>query len=257
MVVAGLVGGGGGGLTPLIFAAREGDSESAKALLDAGAQVNQQSEYGWSPLLTAVNNRNYQLAKLLLDRGADVNLANKGLWTPLYLATDNRNIEGGDYPVPKADMDHLEFIRLLLEKGANPNAQLKLRPPYRMVSQDRLADPSIDYGATPLLRAAKAADVEAMKVLLDAGALVDLQNVYGHTPLIVVAGATRGRATPTRGGNYTEAQAIDAVKLLLAAGADVNASGFKGPTTERGETLRCTGCWPPVDFPRLRDHSGQ
>ncbi len=66
----------------------------------------------------------------------------------------------------------------------------------------------------------------AMKALLAAGALVDLPNIYGHTPLIVAAGATRGRATPTRGGNYTEEQAIEAVKLLLAAGANVNAAAY-------------------------------
>ncbi|HYP81197.1 MAG TPA: ankyrin repeat domain-containing protein, partial [Steroidobacteraceae bacterium] len=71
-------------------------------------------------------------------------------------------------------------------------------------------------------------------------ALVDLPNGLGHTPLIVAAGATRGRATPTRGGNYTEEQAIAAVKMLLAAGADVNASGYKGDPARRGEALRCT-----------------
>jgi ankyrin repeat protein len=125
VVVAGLVGSGGGGLTALIFAAREGDLESAKALVDAGAKVNQTSEYGWTPLLTAVNNRNYQLALYLLDHGADPNLANKGGWTPLYIATDNRNIEGGDYPVPKPDIDHLVIIRALLDKGANVNAVVK------------------------------------------------------------------------------------------------------------------------------------
>ena len=69
VVVAGLVGSGGGGLTPLVFAAREGDLESAKLLLDAGAQINQVTEYGWTPLLTAVNNRNYQLAKLPAREG--------------------------------------------------------------------------------------------------------------------------------------------------------------------------------------------
>jgi ankyrin repeat protein len=79
---------GGGGLTPLVFAAREGDLESAKLLLDAGAPIDQVTEYGWTPLLTAVNNRNYQLAKFLLEKGADPNIANKGGWTPLYLATD-------------------------------------------------------------------------------------------------------------------------------------------------------------------------
>src|SRR5262249_38619826 len=61
VVIAGLVGGGGGGLTALTLAAREGDIESAKALLDAGADVNQVTEYGWSPLLTATNNRHYKL----------------------------------------------------------------------------------------------------------------------------------------------------------------------------------------------------
>ena len=62
---------------------------------------------------------------MLLERGANPNIANKGGWTPLYLATDNRNIEGGDYPVPKPDMDHLEFIELLLDKGADPNLKVK------------------------------------------------------------------------------------------------------------------------------------
>jgi ankyrin repeat protein len=124
-VQAGLVGTGGGGLTALVFAAREGDVESAKALLDRGARINQTTEYGWTPLLTAVNNRNYALAKMLIERGADVNIANKGGWTPLYLATDNRNIEGGDYPVPKPDLDHLEIIKALLQHGANPNARVR------------------------------------------------------------------------------------------------------------------------------------
>ena len=118
VVVAGLVGGGGGGLTALVFAAREGDIESARKLLTpAKANVNQTTEYGWTPLLTAVNNRNYQLAQLLLEHGADVNLANKGGWTPLYLATDNRNIEGGDYPVPKPDLDHLDLIKAAAREG--------------------------------------------------------------------------------------------------------------------------------------------
>ena len=124
-VQAGLVGKGGGGLTALVFAAREGDIDSAKALVGRGAKINQTTEYGWTPLLTAINNRNYALAQMLIDRGADVNLANKGGWTPLYLATDNRNIEGGDYPVPKPDLDHLEIIRSLLQHGANPNGRVR------------------------------------------------------------------------------------------------------------------------------------
>ena len=83
VVVAGLVGSGGGGLAALHLAAREGDVESARALLDGGADVNQVTEYGWTPLLTAINNRNYGLASMLLDRGANPNIANKGGWTPV------------------------------------------------------------------------------------------------------------------------------------------------------------------------------
>ncbi|MDR2214220.1 MAG: ankyrin repeat domain-containing protein, partial [Nevskiaceae bacterium] len=114
----------GGALTALVYAARTNAIDAAQALLDGGADVNQTTRYGWSPLLAATQNQNYQMAKFLIEHGADVNLANKGGWTPLYLATDNRNIEGGDYPTRKADMDSLEFIKLLLDKGAKPNARV-------------------------------------------------------------------------------------------------------------------------------------
>ncbi len=125
--------------------------------------VNQTTEYGWTPLLTAVNNRNYQVAQLLIERGADVNPANKGGWTPLYLATDNRNIEGGDYPVPKADIDHLEIIELLLEKGANPNPQVKDNTLTRTIFTMQWF---FEDGATPFIRAAQSSDTELMKLLL-------------------------------------------------------------------------------------------
>ncbi len=114
----------GGGLTPLVYAAREGCLQCAQILIDSGARVNQVTNYGWSALLTATQNRHYKLADYLLDHGADPNLANNGGWTPLYLATDNRNIESGDYPVRKPDMDHLDFIKLLLAKGARVNTRI-------------------------------------------------------------------------------------------------------------------------------------
>ena len=114
----------GGGLTALVLAAREDCLECAQAILHAGADINQVTFYGWTPLLTATQNRHYKLAAYLLDHGANPNLSNKGGWSPLYLATDNRNIESGDYPVRTPDMDHLEFIQLLLNKGANVNARV-------------------------------------------------------------------------------------------------------------------------------------
>src|SRR5262245_38817906 len=163
VVVAGLVGRGGGGLTPLVFAAREGDLDSTKLLVAAGADVNQTTEYGWAPLLTATNNRHYKLAVWLIENGANVNFANKGGWTPLYLATDNRNIEGGDFPVPKADMDHLDLIRILLDHGANPNLRSKDDTLTRTIFTMQWF---FEAGATPFVRAAQSGDVELLKLLL-------------------------------------------------------------------------------------------
>jgi uncharacterized protein len=232
-----------GGLSGLMFAARDGKIEAARALLAAGATVNFTDPDGSTPLIVALMNGHWDVAKLLVEAGADVNAWDWWGQTPLFMAVDMNTLPtGARIELPTMDFaTGLDLINLLIAKGANVNAQLKLRPPYRNVGQDRLADPAIDYGATPLLRAAKAADLPAMKALLAAGAHVDLPNTYGHTPLIVASGATRGRATPTRGGNYGEEQAIEAVKLLLAAGADVKARAYTLPGAPRGEALRCTG----------------
>jgi ankyrin repeat protein len=232
VVVAGLVGGGGGGLTPLIFAAREGDLESARALIDAGANVNQPSEYGWTPLLTAVNNRNYQLARLLVDRGADVNLANKGGWTPLYLATDNRNIEGGDYPVPKPDMDHLELIQLLLEKGANPNARIKDNTLTRTIFTMQWF---LEDGATPFIRASQSSDTELMKLLLKYGADPKVATNFGDTALTAAGGIGW---VPGVTYERSPKENVEAIRLLLDLGVDPNAANNDGRTALMGAAMK-------------------
>lgn len=232
-----------GGMSPLMMAARDGHVESVRTLLELGAKIDFADPDGSTPLIVALMNGHWDVARLLVESGADVNLWDWWGQTPLYMAVDMNTLPTGAR-IELPGMDHasgLDIINLLLAKGANPNAQLKLRPPYRNVSQDRLADPAIDYGATPLMRAAKAADLPAMKALLAAGASVDLPNAYGETPLIVVSGATRGRATPTRGGNYSEEQAIDAVKLLLASGANANARAYPRVADKHDTALRCTG----------------
>jgi uncharacterized protein len=231
-IVAGLVGAGGGGLTALVFAAREGDLESAGYLLDAGAGVNQTTEYGWTPLLTATNNRHYKLAKYLVERGADVNLANKGSWTPLYLATDNRNIEGGDFPVPKTDDDNLEFIKFLLEHGANPNARVKDNTLTRTIFTMQWF---FEAGATAFIRAAQSSDVALMKLLLLHGADPMLATNFGDTALTAAAGIGWVEGVTYE---HSAAENLQTIRMLLDLGLDPNHANHDGRTPLMGAALK-------------------
>jgi uncharacterized protein len=232
VVVAGLVGSGGGGLTALTFAAREGDLESAKLLLDAGADINQTTEYGWTPLLTAANNRHYILGKYLIERGADVNRANKGSWTPLYIATDNRNIEGGDYPVPKPDMDHLEFIKVLLGHGADPNARARDNTLTRTIFTMQWF---YEEGCTPFVRAAQSSDTVLMQLLLDWGADPFLPTAFGDTALTAAGGIGW-----VEGVTYERSpkENFEAIKMLVYLGLDVNAANRDGRTALMGAAIK-------------------
>ena len=232
VVQAGLVGKGGGGLTALVFAAREGDIESAKALLAGGAKINQTTEYGWTPLLTAINNRNYALADMLMDRGADVNLANKGGWTPLYLATDNRNIEGGDYPVPKPDLDHLEIIRSLLAHGANPNARVRDNTLTRTIFTMQWF---FEDGATPFIRAAQSSDTALMKLLLEYKADPTLASANGDNALTAAGGIGW-----VEGVTYERSpqENVEALRMLLDLGLDPNHANSEGRTALMGAALK-------------------
>jgi len=218
----------GGELTALVYAARSNDIESARVLLDAGADVNQTTGYGWSPLLVATQNRHYKFAAFLLERGADPNLANKGGWVPLYLATDNRNIENGDYPVPKADMDHLEFITLLLDKGADVNHRVKDSTETRTVFTNQWLD---ENGATAFLRASQSSDLALMKLLLARGADPMINTVLNVTPLQVAAGIGWVDGITTE---WSEAANVQAVKLLLDLGVDPNIQSDTGRTALHG-----------------------
>jgi ankyrin repeat protein len=218
----------GGQITPLVYAARANDIESVKVLLDAGADINQTTGYGWSPLLAATQNRYYKLAAYLLDRGANVNLANNGGWVPLYLATDNRNIENGDYPVRKPDMDHLEFIKLLIDKGANVNHRVKDSSETRTVFTNQWLD---ENGATAFLRASQSGDVELMKLLLERGADPKINTVLGVTPLHVAAGVGWVEGITYE---WSPKATFEAVKMLIELGLDVNAQADTGRVALHG-----------------------
>ncbi len=147
-------------------------------------------------MLVATQNRYYKLGAFLMDHGADPNLANKGGWTPLYLATDNRNIEGGDYPVRKPDMDHLDFIKLLLDKGADVNARMKDSTETRTVFTNQWLD---ENGATAFLRASQSGDLVLMKLLLAHGADPKIDTVLNVTPCRSPPESAGWRASPTSG----------------------------------------------------------
>jgi ankyrin repeat protein len=218
----------GGALTPLVYAVRSNDLDSVKVLLAAGADINQTTGYGWSPLLVATQNRFYQLGKYLIEHGADVNLANKGAWTPLYLATDNRNIESGDYPVRMPDMDHLDFIKVLLDHGANVNARMKDSTETRTVFTNQWLD---ENGATAFLRASQSGDIALMKLLLAHGADPKIDTVLHVTALQVAAGIGWVEGITYE---WSPDATLQAVKMLLDLGLDVNAQADTGRTALHG-----------------------
>jgi ankyrin repeat protein len=229
----------GGGITPLVFAARQDCMECVKELLAAGADVNQQTHYGWTALLTATQNRHYKIGAYLLDHGANPNIKNNGGWSPLYLATDNRNIEGGDYPVRKPDMDHLEFIKLLLAKGADVNVRVcgTQSTPAMCVGDSTETRTNFtmqwlnEDGATPFLRAAQSSDVELMKLLLAKGADPKIYTARNVTPLAVAAGIAWVEGVTYE---WSREQNVETVKMLLDLGLDPNVHDEDGRTSLHG-----------------------
>jgi uncharacterized protein len=216
-----------GGFTPLIYAAREGCVECARHLIAAGADPDLEDPDRVTPLNMALLNLHFELAAFMVSAGADVNKWDLYGRSPLYMAADVSTLpvkgSGAMAVIPSEDsVTALEVAKMLLEKGANPNLQLKRRPPYRDVPQDRGGDIILAQGATPLLRAARAGDAPFVELLLKNGALVDLPSKEGVTPLMAAAGVEFGDRV-TRGRNRTKEGVVATMQLLLDAGADINA----------------------------------
>jgi ankyrin repeat protein len=224
-----------GGLTPLLYAAREGCVACGVTLVEAGADLSLADPEGVSPLLLAILNQQYDLAAYLIRQGADVDQWDWYGRTPLYAAVDLNTIPRGGRPDRPSlnETTSLQIIEQLLAGGANPNPRLKLAPPFRNIGNDRGLDRLISIGATPLLRAAKAFDAPAVRLLLEHGALPNLPSAGGVTPTMAAAG--QGSVDADTRGLYTTAdvqeRSIASLTLLIEAGGEINAKdGGRGLT---------------------------
>ena len=225
-----------GGMTALMYAARQGQLASAVALAEVGANLNAVDPEGTTALVIAIINAHYELAARLVEAGADPNIGDASGMAALYAAVDMQHLAPFvNRPSPRATglMSAAELVTVLLEHGADPNATL--RAPLLM-RQHNSGDPSLGAGATPLMRAAKAVDVELMQTLLDHGADPSRAMANGTTALLAaVSGRSAGSLTP-------DTPMFRAVQLLLDRGADVNAAAANGETllhraVARGDAL--------------------
>ncbi|HSP70474.1 MAG TPA: ankyrin repeat domain-containing protein [Bryobacteraceae bacterium] len=223
-----------GGFTAFLFTAREGDIESAKAMLEAGVDIDQTDVDGTNALVVSIMNKKYTFAKFLLDRGANPNLADVKGRAALYAAIDMRNEDYSALPNRKEDdpMPSLDLVKALLDHGANPNLQLTRNLPGRSGMDS--GDTTLDEGTTPLMRAARSGDAASMRALLAKGANPKLTTKEGNTALMFAAGVGY-RDKNTRG---TDAEALEALKVAVDAGLDLSQANTRGETALHGAAGR-------------------
>jgi ankyrin repeat protein len=236
------------GWTALLFAAREGRIDAVKALLAGGANVDdalrvqsgrgrrgggageRPATAGSSALVLAVGSAHFELAAALLDAGANPNAAGQG-WTALHHITWIRKPgSGSNDPAPygSGNMDSLTLVRKLVAHGADANARVTRRPNVGVTALNFV-------GATPFFMAARGGDIELMRLLVELGADPKLPNEDGTTPLMVAAGV--GTHSPGEDAG-TPPEALEAVKLALELGNDVNAVDKNGNTAMHGAAFK-------------------
>jgi ankyrin repeat protein len=226
-----------GGMTPLLFAARDGQLDAAKLLAEAGADLNKADPNGITPLLMAATNGKIAVARFLVTRGADVKAADWYGRTPLWAAVEMRNLDlrsgATDNGVDRAAA--LELVSALIDAGADVNARVKEFPPARRYMLPLGSLEWVDFtGQTAFIRAAQSGDVPAMKLLLAKGADPSITTVNGTNALMAAAGVNWvvGQ-TFSEPGLY-----LEAVTLCLGLGFDVNAVNQMGLAAVHGAANR-------------------
>ena len=231
-----------GNMSPLMYAAREGHVETARLLLDAGASINEVDKNDITPLFMAISNNHIDMARFLIERGANIHAKDWYGRTPLFAAVEMRNADM-DYrsfeliQTPEDRKVILDFIKTLLEKGADPNIRVNEVPPLR--SWMYLLGGSLAWvdftGQTPFLLASLSGDVSTMRLLLEYKADPKIATFSGTTPLMAAAGVNW-----VYNQTYTEGEPalLEAVKLCLELGMDVNATNSMGLTPLMGAANR-------------------
>ena len=215
-----------GGMTALLFAARQGKLDTATALIDGGADVNQPGADNTSPLLIAIVNGHYDIASMLLQHGANPNIADENGRSPLYAAIDLRNQQWSQAPAPVLPQPvHMAMIQKLVAAGADLSIKLTGKIGHRGSFDMRWSDMK---GATPLLRAAWNGDIEVMRLLLEHGADPKAATDRNETALLLLAGA----GWPLGQGYIrTDEEIMAALELLVDnLHQDVNAATTEGIT---------------------------
>jgi ankyrin repeat protein len=216
-----------GGTTPLLFAARSGDVESARLLIAGGARVDDALPDGMTALVLAAHSGHQQVGRLLLDKGADPDASGVG-YTALHAAV----LRGG-----------VDLVKALLAHGANPNLRMTRGTPVRRNSEDFELS-ATQIGATPYLLAARFLETDIMRALAAGGADTRLSMPSGDTPLIAAAGLgastqadRRGLSVLDGGRLEDEGRVVDAVAAAIAHGAEVNAANRSGDTAMHAAAL--------------------
>jgi ankyrin repeat protein len=223
-----------GGMTPLLFAIRDGNVPMMRLLLDRGASLGESSGNHTSPLLIALLNGQVEIATELLNRGADPNAADDYHRAALFAAIDLRNFNHEKYgDLPTDGRDPLELIKALLKKDANPNLKTDTVPVHGLMQFDA-SWVNFD-GETPFVRAALSGDIEVMRLLLESGADPNIATVQGSTALMAASGINW---IPGQTYTRSEADYVEAVKLCLERGAPVNAANSLGLTAMHGAANR-------------------